>query len=97
MPLGQGWLGNGSLNFPMGAGEGVQRETQCCPPSPTGCVVPPIWDTDGGGSNQIALFPPLTHATPPATPNPLGFPGPPVAIHQQRELSGKMGRFRDPL
>ena len=33
----------------------------------------------------------------PRHPHPLGFPGPPMAIHQQRELSGKMGRVRDPL
>ena len=96
MPLGQSCLGSWSLKFPTGAGEGVQRGTQCCPPSPTGGIVPPIWDTDRGSSNQIALFPPLTHDTP-HHPHPLGFPGPPVAIHQQREFSGKRGRVRDPL
>ena len=62
----------------------------------------PIWDTDGGGSNRIALFPPLPRAaTPPHPtsphPSPLGFSGPPVAIHRQREFSGKGGGGSGPL
>ena len=28
----------------------------------------PIWDTDGGGSNRIALFPPLPRAATPPHP-----------------------------
>lgn len=61
----------------------------------------PTWDTDGGGSHRTALLPPLPRAaTPPHPssphPSPLGFSGPPVATHRQRELSGKRGGFGAP-
>lgn len=43
----------------------------------------PTWDTDGGGSNRTALFPPLPRAATPAHPTPaplvfLGLPWPPT-------------------
>ena len=83
--------GSQSLKFLTGAGEGVQRGTQCCPPTPTGGVVPQSWTVMGGSSNQIALFPLLPHAPPTPRPAPLFFLGV-LWSSTSREISLARGR-----